>query len=62
MNDVDFRKTMRNVRKQTDIKLVTTEARRNYLFTEPNFENKQIKEKLENLLAVEMKKILIHKC
>ena len=30
-------KTMDNVRKQKDIKLVTTERRRNYLVSEPNY-------------------------
>ena len=30
-------KTMENMRKRRDIKLVTTERRRNYLVSEPNF-------------------------
>ena len=33
-----FGKTMRNVRKQKDIKLVKTETRRNYLMSEPNYD------------------------
>ena len=37
MNDTDFGKTMKNVRKHRDIKLVTTERRRNYLVSEPNY-------------------------
>ena len=37
INKVVFRKTMENVRKNRDIKLVTTETRRNYLILEPNY-------------------------
>ena len=37
MNNAVFRKTMENVRKYRDMKLVTTEARRNYLVTEWNY-------------------------
>ena len=36
MNDTAFGKTTENVRKHRDIKLVTTERRRNYLVSEPN--------------------------
>ena len=36
MNDSVFGKTVENVRKHRDIKLVTTERRRNYLVSEPN--------------------------
>ena len=37
MNNAVFVKTIKNVRKHRDIKLVTTEARRNYLVSEPNY-------------------------
>ena len=37
MNSSVFRKTMANVRKSRDIKLATTEKRRNYLGSEPNY-------------------------
>ena len=36
MNNAVFGKTMKNVK---DIKLVTTEKRRNYLVLEPNYQN-----------------------
>ena len=38
INNSVFGKTMRNVRKQKDIKLVKTETRRNYLMSEPNYD------------------------
>ena len=38
MNNVVFGKTMENLRKHRNIKLVTTEARRNYLVSEPNYD------------------------
>ena len=37
MNKIFFGKTMENVRKHRDIKLLTTERRRNYLVVEPNY-------------------------
>ena len=40
INNALFGKTMENVRKQKDIKLVTTDKRRNQLVTEPNHHTK----------------------
>ena len=45
---------MENGRKHRDIKLVTTERRRNYLVSEPNYHT--IKFYAQNLLAIEMRK------
>ena len=54
MNNAVFRKTMENVRKHRDIKLVTTDKRRNQLVSEPNYHT--TKYFSENLIAIEMKK------
>ena len=54
MNNAVFGKTMQNVRKHRDIKLVTTDKRRNQLMSEPNYHT--TKWFSENLLAIEMKK------
>ena len=37
MNNSVFGKTMENVRKHRDIRLVTTDKRRNQLVSEPNY-------------------------
>ena len=57
MNNAVFRKIMENVRKHRNIKLVTTERRRNYLVSEPNFHTTKFF--TENLLAIEMRKTQI---
>ena len=54
MNNAVFGKTMKNVRNHRDIKLVTTDKRRNQLVLEPNYHT--TKWFSENLLAIEMKK------
>ena len=54
MNNFVFGKTMENVRKHRDIKLVTAEERRTKLVSEPNYHT--TKPCSENLLAIEMKK------
>ena len=55
MNNAVFGKTMENVRKHRDIKLVTTERRRNYLVSEPNYHTTKFFTK--NLLVIQMKKL-----
>ena len=55
MNNSVFGRTFMNVRKHRDIKLVTTDKRRNQLVSEPNYHT--TKWFSENLLAIEMKKI-----
>ena len=57
MNTSVFGKTMENVRKYRDIKLVTTDKRRYQLVSEPNYHTK--KQFSEDLFATEMKKIKI---
>ena len=53
MNNAVFGKTMENMRKHRDIRLVTTDKRRNQLVTEPYYHT--TKWFSENLLAFEMK-------
>ena len=61
MNNAVFGNTMENVRKHRNIKLVTTERRRNYLVSEPNYYTTN--SFLKDSLATEMKKteILMNK-
>ena len=54
MNNAVFGKTMENVREHRDIKLVTTDKRRNQLVSEPIYY--AIKCFSENLVAIKMKK------
>ena len=55
MNNAVIGKTIGNVRKHRDIKLVRTERRRNYLVSEPNYQIKKFF--TEYLLAIEMKRL-----
>ena len=54
MNNAVFGKPMENVKKHRDIKLVTTDKRRNKLVSEPNYH--AIKWFSENLVAIKMRK------
>ena len=54
MNNSVFRKTMENVRNHRDIKIVTTNRKRNILISKPNYHT--TKHILENLSIIEMKK------
>ena len=54
MNNSVFRKAMEYVRNCRNIKLVTTDKRRNQLLSETNYHTKKYFS--ENLLAIEMKK------
>ena len=54
MKNSVFGKTMENVRKDRGIKLVTTERRRDYLVSEPNYHTTKLF--IENLFAIELRK------
>ena len=54
MNNSVFGKTMGNLRKHRDIKLVKTDEKRNRLVSEPNYHT--TKHFSEDLFAIEMKK------
>ena len=57
INNSVLGKTFQNVRKHRDIKLVTTDKRRNQLVSEPNYH--ATKWFSENLLAIEIKKLKV---
>ena len=54
MNNAIFEKAVKNMRKQRDIKLVSTEKRRNYLVSKPNFHTTQFFK--VNLLSIDTEK------
>ena len=54
MNNLLFRKTMENIRKHRDIKLVTTDKKRSKLVSEPNYHTINLIS--EELSIIEMKK------
>ena len=56
MNNAVFGKTMENVRKHTYIKLETTERRRNYLVSEPNYHAKILQKMLKQDLTLQILK------
>ena len=53
INNAIFEKTMENVRKHRDIKLVTNKARNNYLVPEPKYHTTKFLS--EKVLATKMK-------
>ena len=57
MNNVVFGKTMENVRKHRDIKLVKTDKKRNKLVSEPNYHIMKLID--DNLAIIEMKKVKV---
>ena len=57
MNNVVFGKTMENVRKHRDIKLVKTNKKRNKLVSEPNFHTMKLID--NNLAIIEMRKVKV---
>ena len=57
INNAAFGNTMENVRNHRDIQLVTTNKRKTYLVSKPNYHTK--KWLSENLLAIEMKELKI---
>ena len=57
MNNAVFGKTMKNIRKHRDIKLVTTDKKRNKLVSEPNYHT--INYISEDLSIIEMNKMRV---
>ena len=55
MNNAVFGKTMENVKKHRDIKLVKTNKKRNKLMSEPNYHTMKLID--DNLAIIEMKRL-----
>ena len=55
MNNAAFGKTMENVRKHCDIKLVKTDKKWNKIVSEPNYHTMKLID--DNLAITEMKKV-----
>ena len=54
MNNAVFGKTIENIRKRRDLKLITTKRRKNYLVSEPNHHATTFS--TGNSLAIEIKR------
>ena len=57
MSNAVFGKTIENVRKNQDIKLVKSDKKRNKLVSEPNFYSMKLID--NNLAIIEMKKVKV---
>ena len=57
VNNAVLGKIMENMEKHRDIKLATTERKRNYLLSEPNYQIRRFF--TEYLLAIEMEKTIL---
>ena len=57
MNNAVFGKTMENVRKHHDIKLVRTDHKRNKLVSEPNYHTMKLID--DNLAIIEIRKVKV---
>ena len=60
MNNAVFGKTMENVRKHRDIKLVKTDHKRNKLVSEPNYHTMKLKPIYLGLSILEISKIVMY--
>ena len=61
MNNADFGKTMDNLRKHRNIKLVLTDWRRNYLVTGPNYHTSNFFTKILLAIVTKNSQILVNK-